>query len=55
MHLPDLQLCWEQARNLLSLKPQFEASGYKLAVVAIGEWLCYVRGMVCYACCAVLC
>ncbi|GFH13637.1 hypothetical protein HaLaN_09565, partial [Haematococcus lacustris] len=28
--------CWEQAQNLLSLKPTFDKAGYKLVVVSIG-------------------
>ncbi|KAJ9517083.1 hypothetical protein QJQ45_002592 [Haematococcus lacustris] len=30
------KLCWEQAQNLLSLKPTFDKAGYKLVVVSIG-------------------
>ncbi|KAG1654713.1 hypothetical protein FOA52_005914 [Chlamydomonas sp. UWO 241] len=29
-------MCWQQAANLVKLQPQFEALGYKLAIVAIG-------------------
>ncbi|GAX76934.1 hypothetical protein CEUSTIGMA_g4381.t1 [Chlamydomonas eustigma] len=33
----DGKLCWEQARNLLSLEPQFKASGYRLVTLSIGN------------------
>ncbi|KAJ9517194.1 hypothetical protein QJQ45_009049 [Haematococcus lacustris] len=33
---PASYLCWEQAQNLLSLKPTFDKAGYKLVVVSIG-------------------
>ncbi|KAG2499469.1 hypothetical protein HYH03_002416 [Edaphochlamys debaryana] len=29
--------CWEQAQGLLRAKPQFEAAGFRLAVVSIGS------------------
>ena len=32
-----MQLCWEQARNLLLLEPQFKANGFRLVAVSIGN------------------